>query len=368
MENMRMYSSRWGNPLRGSQVAVVRESSYGKYRVTIQNAFNEPRPLSRNARPFRNITNLSLKHSHNEAKPKRVERTRNSNNLLLKPVMNHSFGTLQSGGLLTSKEFCATKSGPQECAEYSDEIYKHLRVIEREYKVDYNYMKSQKEITTTMRAILIDWLVDVNVRFKFRPETLFLTVNVLDRYLQREQVTKSRLQLVGVAAVLIASKYEEIYPPKIKHFIHTTNNAYDKRDVLLMESKILSTLQFKLNAPSSNRFLQEFNKVLRPSKKTSFLAQFLLELSLLESVMLKYSPSLTAASALSVAQKVANDSSEARTKQITGYTDIDLCDCKRDMTKILRELPRGTLTAVKRKFLSVKCMEVAHIKVSNSNR
>lgn len=79
-----------------------------------------------------------------------------------------------------------------------------------------------------MRAILIDWLVDVHLKFKLLPETLYITVSIIDRFLERIKVSKSRLQLVGVTALFIASKYEEIYPPELKDFVYITDRAYTK--------------------------------------------------------------------------------------------------------------------------------------------
>lgn len=83
-----------------------------------------------------------------------------------------------------------------------------------------------------MRAILIDWLVEVHLKFKLVPETLYLTVNLIDRYLEKEQVNRQKLQLVGVTSMMIASKYEEIYPPIIKDFVYITDNAYTKEEIL----------------------------------------------------------------------------------------------------------------------------------------
>jgi len=89
-------------------------------------------------------------------------------------------------------------------------------------------MTHQPEINDKMRSILIDWLIEVHLKFKLLPETLFITVNILDRYLEKSKVGKSRLQLVGVTALLIASKYEEIYPPELKDFVYITDKAYSK--------------------------------------------------------------------------------------------------------------------------------------------
>ena len=97
-----------------------------------------------------------------------------------------------------------------------------------------------------MRAILVDWLVDVHLKFKLLSETLFLTVNIIDRYLTLKQVQRSKLQLIGVSAMLISTKYEEIYPPTVKDFVYITDNAYSKEEVLTMESEVLVTLDFDI--------------------------------------------------------------------------------------------------------------------------
>ena len=77
-----------------------------------------------------------------------------------------------------------------------------------------------------MRAILIDWLIEVHLKFKLLPETLFLTINMIDRYLEKQIIPRTKLQLVGVTAMLLASKYEEIYAPEVKDFVYITDKAY----------------------------------------------------------------------------------------------------------------------------------------------
>ena len=90
-----------------------------------------------------------------------------------------------------------------------------------------------------MRSILIDWLVEVHLKFELVPESLYLTVTLIDRYLDKEQVNSQKLQLVGVTAMLIACKYEEIYPPIVRDFVYITDNAYTKEEILEMERKML---------------------------------------------------------------------------------------------------------------------------------
>lgn len=79
-----------------------------------------------------------------------------------------------------------------------------------------------------MRAILVDWLIEVHSKFKLQRETLFIAITIIDRFLEKIKVSKSKLQLVGVSALLIACKYEEIYPPEVKDFVYITDRAYTK--------------------------------------------------------------------------------------------------------------------------------------------
>lgn len=95
-----------------------------------------------------------------------------------------------------------------------------------------DYMTTQEDINEKMRSVLVDWLIEVHLKFKLLPETLYLTINLIDRYLSRVKVTRKRLQLVGVTSMLIASKYEEIYPPEIKDFVFVTDQAYNREDLL----------------------------------------------------------------------------------------------------------------------------------------
>jgi G2/mitotic-specific cyclin-B, other len=112
-----------------------------------------------------------------------------------------------------------------------------------------------------MRLILVGWLIEVHLKFKLLPETLFLAINLIDRYCERAQVMRQNFQLVGVTAMLIASKYEEIYSPEIRDFIYICDKAYTKEQILFQEREILRVLDFDITAPSIYRFLERFTKL-----------------------------------------------------------------------------------------------------------
>lgn len=138
-----------------------------------------------------------------------------------------------------------------------------------------------------MRSILIDWLIDVHLKFKLIQETLYLTVNLIDRYLAKNSILRSKLQLVGVAAMFIACKYEEIYAPELKDFVYVCDHAYTKEEILEMESKILQTVQFNLTQTSPLRFLERQVSGANICEKVSNTAKMILELGLLDTRCLR---------------------------------------------------------------------------------
>lgn len=109
-----------------------------------------------------------------------------------------------------------------------------------------------------MRAILIDWIIDVHGKFKMNHQTLFLTVNLIDRYLELVCVARTQLQLVGISALFLASKYEEIYPPDLKEFVRCCDNTYHANQIIHVESEIISLLNFNLVYTSSYQFFELF--------------------------------------------------------------------------------------------------------------
>ena len=93
------------------------------------------------------------------------------------------------------------------------------------------YLAHQPAITHHMRAILVDWMIEVHNKFRLIPETLYLAVNLLDRFLMRKQIARKNLQLLGVTALMLAAKYEEIYPLGLDDLVYICDNAYTRRDV-----------------------------------------------------------------------------------------------------------------------------------------
>lgn len=157
------------------------------------------------------------------------------------------------------------------------------------------------ELNGMMRSILVDWIVEVHMKFRLLPETLYLCVNIIDRYLSCVPVQRNRLQLVGVTALLIACKYEEIYPPEVKDCVYITDRAYTRQEVLDMEAHIVKVLKFTLTVPTGHPFLQRFLHVTQATTVVRCLASYYLERMLQEHSALQFKPSVLAATAVALA-------------------------------------------------------------------
>lgn len=97
-------------------------------------------------------------------------------------------------------------------------------------------MGSQKELAWTMRRILTYWLVQVHVRFRLMPETLFLAVGIIDRFLSARIVSLVKLQLVGITCLFVASKVEEIVSLSVSHFLYCTDSSYTESEIFQAEN------------------------------------------------------------------------------------------------------------------------------------
>ncbi|TYJ50178.1 hypothetical protein E1A91_A01G188400v1 [Gossypium mustelinum] len=219
-----------------------------------------------------------------------------------------------------------------------------------------NYMDRQFDINEKMRAILIDWLIEVHYKFDLMEETLFLTINLIDRFLERCTVIRKKLQLVGMTAMLLACKYEEVSVPIVEDFVLISDKAYTRKDVLDMEKLMVNTLQFHMSVPTPYVFMRRFLKAAQSEKKLEFLSFFLIELSMVEYEMLKFQPSLLAAAAIYTAQcslfrfKNWTKTSEWHTK----YTEDQLLECSKLMVTYHQKAGSGKLKGVHRKYSSYK--------------
>jgi hypothetical protein len=193
---------------------------------------------------------------------------------------------------------------PVMVAEYVRDIFDYYRELELKTQPNPEYMDSQADLEWSMRAILVDWLVEVHSRFHMLPETLFLAVNIIDRFLSFKAVQLDRLQLVGVAAMFIAAKYEEVMSPHVDAFRHIANEGFTKAEILSAERFVLAALDYDLSYPNPMNFLRRISKADNYDIQTRTFGKYFMELSLLDRRFLGYCTSHTAAAAMYLARMV----------------------------------------------------------------
>lgn len=237
-------------------------------------------------------------------------------------------------------------------------------------------MLRQREITNKMRTILVDWIIEVHYKFRLQPPTLWLCINILDRYLSKAQVARTKLQLVGVTALLIACKFEEVYPPEVNDCLYITDNAYDKAEILKMEIAMLTALDFTVCIPTGYHFLNRFLNAIQASDRTRFLASFYAERNLQESDMLEYPPHKFAAAALYAAlkQQSCQFSSLRQAspwhmilQEESGLQESDIIDIARTIIKHVAEdaetASRRRLVSAKKKYTSDKYQNITQLEL-----
>ncbi|XP_037407009.1 cyclin-B1-1-like isoform X1 [Triticum dicoccoides] len=249
--------------------------------------------------------------------------------------------------------------------DYIEDIYKFYKVAENECLAS-DYMDSQVEINAKMRGILIDWILEVHQKFDLMPESLYLTVYIIDMYLSLQSVLRRELQLVGVSALLIACKYEEIWAPEVNDFILISDSAYTREQILKMEKAILNRLEWNLTVPTHYVFLVRFAKAACSSdhkndKEMENTVFFFAELALLQYGLVQSKPSMVAAAAVYAARLTLKKTPlwTDTLKHHTGFTEAQLMDAAKILVASHSTAPDSKLKVVYKKYSSEKLGGVA---------
>ena len=277
-----------------------------------------------------------------------------------------------------------SKKNPED--EYTNDILYNLLQEEKDMKlkIDSDYFKTQPEINEKMRAILIDWLIDVNNKFNFTEETLYLAINIIDTYLSLKKIKRCNLQLLGVTALFISCKQNEIIFRRLKEYAYITDNAYNEQDILNMENDIFQILEFNILFPSALTFFEILchnfgilDKENKDDKKNlEFnLGKFLIESFYMSDTSLKYYASTIACSAMYIVMKffkmknyqVCYDKNlfNIKEKITKNNTSNIIKECAKEIYSFIGELSKNNLNASIRNFSSEKYGNISKLVFGN---
>eukprot|EP01061_Rhynchopus_euleeides_P006482 TRINITY_DN1551_c0_g1_i1.p1 TRINITY_DN1551_c0_g1~~TRINITY_DN1551_c0_g1_i1.p1 ORF type:complete len:304 (+),score=150.22 TRINITY_DN1551_c0_g1_i1:58-969(+) len=259
-----------------------------------------------------------------------------------------------AGAKPASRHIAPTWQGAEACGcvDLVDEVMDNLRLDEPLGQVAHNHLLlCQVEVTDKMRAILVDWLVDVHLKYKCRPETIYLAVNLLDRFLMVKPVEKKKLQLVGCVAMMLACKYEEIMPPEVRDFVHISANTYTRTEMLAMEKSMLVELDYNLTVPTMWQFLTQLIGNERADTMRHG-AEYLAEQTLMCAKLSGFPASLQAAACVYLSRRVlgAHQSWPSEMQARSQYSESDLCEVVHALEDYIMKVPRMKVGAVRKKY------------------
>ena len=330
--------------------------------------------------PIRKILN---RNNSNNSIIIKEEETKNNNYSFMNKTQFHYDIHHQN---FTNNFFLKNKKNPED--EYTSDILYNLLQEEREMKlkIDSSYFQTQPEINEKMRAILIDWLIDVNNKFNFTEETLHITINIIDTYLSLKKIKRCNLQLLGVTALFISCKENEIIFRRLKEYAYITDNAYNEQDIINMENDILKTLEFNILFPSALTFFEilcnNFDLIDKENKddknnniKFNF-GQFLIQSFYMSDNSLKYYASTIACSAMYIVMKffkiknyqVCYDKNLYNIKEkSTKNNNMNIIkECAKEIYSFIGELSKNNLNASIRNFSSEKYGNISKLVFGNS--
>ncbi|XP_063703784.1 G2/mitotic-specific cyclin-B3 [Culicoides brevitarsis] len=250
---------------------------------------------------------------------------------------------------------------PFQVSNYAMDIFNYLK--EREAKfVMKDYMHEQKHISKWMRALLVDWMVEVQESFELNHETLYLAVKLVDSFLCHTVVQKDALQLLGAASLLIACKFDERTPPLVEDFLYICDGAYKQKELLNMEMELLRTVGYDLSMPLSYRFLRRYARCAKVSMPILTLARFILEFSLMDYTMIHLSDSKLACAALFIALRMNKMKGwNATLEYYSGYKLAEFENIVQLLNNSLHKKPKDSLNTIRNKYSHKIFHEVAKI-------
>jgi len=269
---------------------------------------------------------------------------------------------------------------PSQCSEYAQDIFQYYKNREEQFRCP-DYLHSmptgkrrgsigKADITEGMRAILVDWLVEVQESFELNHETLYTAVKLMDLYLSKVFVTKEELQLIGATSCLIACKIDERIPPNLDDFVYVCDDAYSRQEIMAKERDMIETVNYDVGYPLSYRFLRRFGRVCQVTMPVLTLARYILETSLMEyKFNVELSESILAAATLALAMKVSNIDQTKWIGPLKFYSGHDISTIKpvfHALHQMLFQEAKDSTKTIRQKYSHRVFHEVALIKIPNT--
>ncbi len=312
---------------------------------------NKPKKEKINILPKKSIyKNLHI----NIHTPKKVEETETSLNSIKTTADSTEIITSNNQNLNMKYSFIS---------EYFDEIYQNMLLDEIKFyqKINSDYLSNQPKINIKMRAILVDWIIDIHNHYNFEQKTLFNTIYIIDAYLSKNIIDTKNFQLLGLSSLLISCKENEIEYPNLNIFIRMADNAYNAKQIINMEKKIMKCLDFGFLGPTCDEFFDINAEYFNFTEKQKFFGKYFLDSSLIDYNFIQYKPSTIGIACCYIVMKFFKLDDINSILNNTNYDIKDIKNCSYEVWLLVENLSNSTLKATKNKYLSDKFLKVAEL-------
>jgi hypothetical protein len=263
------------------------------------------------------------------------------------------------------------RRNPQNVEAYQERIMAYLLKKDKQRRVPGDYLERMEFLNEKRRGVLVDWLVNVSLKFKVLDETLFSAIWIMDRFFSKDaSVGKDHLQLICITCLMISAKMEEVYPPSMADYVDICDGAYTQIEILDMEAHVLSVLQFDIAVATSLHLFRFFCRDLDISRKSFFFGEFLLHTILLDVKGFRFTQNEISAAAIFLVNKMFKEKIkwDPQLSELTGVSEKKVKVTAKELYKIFKKVNSKTWKAVKDKYSRVEVMEVAKFKVERVSR
>ncbi|KAK6100386.1 Cyclin N-terminal domain family protein [Brugia pahangi] len=241
---------------------------------------------------------------------------------------------------------------------YDADIYLYMRYRELKLCPSGDFLEFQEEICGEVRYLLVEWICDSAREFNLSTESLHMAVSIVDRVLNTLQCPREKLQLLGAAALLLAAKFEEIYPPEVKEFARITAYTFHETEIIRMERIVFARVEYQLLAPTSWWFASRLVRMAHVPRIIYCMMRYLLELALLDHTFLDFRPSVIGAASFFLSNVIF----KSDYLLLTTETDIGVNELRspaRKMLELFHEVPNKDYCSVFEKYATEKYEQVS---------
>ncbi|KAF1755407.1 hypothetical protein GCK72_021976 [Caenorhabditis remanei] len=230
-------------------------------------------------------------------------------------------------------------ANPESVSEYAPEIFDYYKAREKMFQVA-SYMHKHPEIDVKTRAILVDWMVEIQETFELNHETLYNAVKLTDMFLHNSRnIDKSTIQKLACVTIFIAAKFDERSPPLVDDLIYLSGDRFTREELLAMERNLFSTVGYDLGSPLSYRYLRRLGRVCRIDMKSLTMARYILETSLMVYDYAFVSQARQAAAAFVLAMRMLDANHEYEWNPVlqkySGFTGEEIAPLVEHMNHIM---------------------------------